>query len=119
MRDLAQAYPRIREEQAEVLAILPATAAPAAARIQDFPYPVLLDPEDRAHRQLGATDTQGRAAAAVYVTDPFGEIYSACREREGKNLPGLAEIFQCLEFINIQCPECEPPEWPLLKPDEF
>ena len=67
----------------------------------------------RIHQELGAADSQGREFAAVYVTDRFGEVFGAYRTRDGQPLPRLADIVSLLEFIGIQCPECEPPEWPV------
>jgi hypothetical protein len=34
------------------------------------------------------------------------------RTRDGQVLPKVAEILSWLEFVNSQCPECDPPEWP-------
>jgi len=71
------------------------------------------DDNGRVHRQLGALGSQGDDAAAVYVTDRFAEVFGAYRTSEGQPLPGIADILNWLEFINAQCPECEPPEWPI------
>jgi peroxiredoxin len=74
---------------------------------------VLSDGDGRIHREVGASDEQGHAAAAAYVIDRYGEIFAIYRTRDGQALPNAAEILNWLEFVNSQCPECEPPEWPV------
>lgn len=112
---LAGQYGQIRNEEAEVLVVLWTTREQAGQRKQQMPlpYPVLADEDGNLHRQLGATDSQGRVAPAVYITDRFGEVFASYRTRDQQPLPSLQEILNWLEFINAQCPECEPPEWPV------
>ncbi len=105
----------IQNEEAEVLAVLHATRDHAVALKQrlNLPYPVLADSDGRLHRGLGAIDSQGRDSAAVFVTDRFGEVFGIYRTAGGQPLPGIADVLDWLEFVNAQCPECEPPEWPV------
>jgi peroxiredoxin len=112
--DLASQYKQIQNEEAEVL-VVTGSPAEAAEKQEQFnlPYPILADDNGRIHHELGAADSQGREFAAVYVTDRFGEVFGAYRTRDGQSLPRLADIVNLLEFIGIQCPECEPPEWPV------
>lgn len=90
----------------------------AASRpAEDFPRgqgPLLLvlDEAARVHRQVGATDPDGKPAPAVFVTDRFREIFAAYLPGHGPALPSAQEIIEWLVFINLQCPECSPPEWP-------
>lgn len=114
MSDAANHYAEIKNEEAEVLAILPAErlAADAKQRLK-LPYPVLADGQGRIHRKLGAADAQGHECPAVYVTDRFGEVFGVYRTLDGQRLPSIADILNWLEFVNAQCPECEPPEWPI------
>lgn len=114
MSDTASQYADIRNEEAEVLAIMHMSrkqAAEAKERLK-LPYPVLADEDSRIHRELGGVDSQGRASAAVYVTDRFGEVFGVYRTSGGQLVPSIADILNWLEFVNAQCPECEPPEWP-------
>lgn len=104
-------YQEIRSLNAEVIAIVRSVEKGMAAE-QEPPYSVLVDEDGRVSRELGAVDTQQRNAAAVYVTDQFGEVFAGYRSAEGERLPEFSEILSRLEFISIQCPECEPPEWP-------
>jgi peroxiredoxin len=77
-----------------------------------LPFLVLLDDDGQIHRLYGAVDEHMKPSPVVYVTDRFGEIVSVYDVRSGENLPSIDEILKMLEFINHQCPECEPPEWP-------
>lgn len=113
--DLASRYAEIKNEEAEVLALfhdLPEKVAETKQRL-NLPFPVLADEDGQIHRKLGATDAQGHDSAAVYVTDRFGEVFGVYRTLEGHNIPGVNDILNWLEFVNAQCPECEPPEWPI------
>lgn len=114
LSDAAGRYGETKDEEAELLAVLHAPRDQAVAFKQrlNLPYPVLADPEGRLHRALGATDSQGHDSAAVYVTDRFGEVFGIYRTAGGEPLPGIADVLDWLEFVNAQCPECQPPEWP-------
>ncbi len=111
--DLAARGGAFRSEQARVLAII-AGAEADAARVQretGVPFPVLADSDGRVHSSLGAM-RNGAPAAALYVTDRFGEVFAAFRTAEGKALPDADDIVDWLGFVNRQCEECNPPEWP-------
>ena len=114
LSDAANRYREIKSEEAEVLAILHATFDQVNGCKQrlNLPYPVLADADGRLHRDLGAADSQGHDSAAVYVTDRFGEVFGVYRTTGGQPVPGIADVLDWLEFVNAQCPECEPPEWP-------
>ncbi|HSB75204.1 MAG TPA: hypothetical protein VLC12_06095, partial [Terriglobales bacterium] len=62
--------------------------------------------------KLGALDARGAPRLAVYITDRFGQVFAAFRTGLGEPAPGVDDILGWLEFINRQCPECFPPEWP-------
>lgn len=78
----------------------------------DSPILVLYDESHAVCRFSGATDENGRPIPLVYLTDRFGEIVSAYVAPSHTMPPSLEEILSTLEFVNHQCPECEPPEWP-------
>lgn len=111
---LARSYAEITAQEAQVLAVVACTREQARSLAAQFPFPVLLDPESRAHRALAGFDAHGRPAPAVYVTDRYGEVFAAFRAAEGRSLPDASEVLKWLEFVNIQCEECFPPEWPPL-----
>jgi peroxiredoxin len=112
---LAARYQEFRDQESEVLAIvhLSTVQADEVKQRSALPYPVLADVDGSIHQSVGAADAQGKDAAAVYVTDRFGEIFAIYRTVEGTRLPSDADILSWLEFINSQCPECEAPEWPV------
>jgi len=112
---IANSYTKIQEEQTEVLAIVQCSNE-KAARVKDearAKFPVLIDRDGRIHRLMGAQDRRGQAEMAVYVTDRFGEVFATFRESEKQAMPGVQEIREWLTFVNSQCPECSPPEWPV------
>jgi peroxiredoxin len=111
LQNLAAQHSQIKNEEAEVLVMRSRELAAEAKQLK-LPYPVLADEDGRIHRQVGAIDFEGHDAAALYVTDHFGEVFGVYRTHDGQPLPGVADILKWLEFVNSQCPECEPPEWP-------
>lgn len=108
-------YSEIKNQEAEVLLIvrpLQLTALTDHESLKHLPCAVLVDEDGSIHRRLGAVDAQGHDSAAIYVTDRHGEVFGVYRKSAGQSVPGIGEILSWLEFINSQCPECEPPEWP-------
>jgi peroxiredoxin len=75
-------------------------------------FEVLVDVDGSVHRSMGVEDQLGHLLPAVFVTDRFGEVFAAYKAGQGKSLPGVKEILGWIEFINRQCPECGPLEWP-------
>jgi peroxiredoxin len=110
---LCNQYAKIREEEGEVLAIVWAEHGAGLKEELKVTYPVLFAPDSSIHHEFGGVDQHGQPAAAVYVTDRYGEVFGVFRRRDGQPLPSVAEILSLLEFISIQCPECAPPEWPV------
>jgi len=115
LSEMTRRYGEFKNSEAEILVVAQLTSD-EALRMKErvgLPCPVLVDEDGRIHREVGASDSQENPAAAVYVTDRFEEIFGAYRTSEGEPLPTAAEVLNWLEFVNSQCPECEPPEWPL------
>ncbi len=118
LAEIAAEYARFLDEQTQVLAILQCTPE-KGARIKaetNLPFPLLVDEDGRIHRHTGAADNYGRPATAIYITDRFAEVFAVYRATEGQTMPDVREIVTWLAFINSQCPECGPPEWPV-QPD--
>lgn len=113
--DATRHYEEIKNQEAEILAIVAPLREDAESpqKQSKVPYPMLIDESGSIHRQLGAVDSEGHDVAAVYVTDRFGEVFGAYRKAAGQALPDIGDILRWLEFVNAQCPECEPPEWPV------
>lgn len=89
-----------------------AAASHAASSHSTTPHVIALDPDGRIHRLLGASDSAGNLVPTIYITDRFGEVFAAFHDPNPAALPSTEEIMQWLEFINQQCEECSPPEWP-------
>ena len=72
--------------------------------------------------QVGPWDyKQGRDRAAfeatIFVADRWGAIFRTRNIEKAQDLPAEAEIRDWLEFIELQCEECFPSEWPLREDD--
>lgn len=101
------------EQDTTVVAVVP--YGPEESEHQTFMSSPILVLHDRAHtvyRLSGATDENGCPIPLVYLTDRFGEIVSTYAAPGYAMPPSIEEILSTLEFVNHQCPECEPPEWP-------
>jgi peroxiredoxin len=134
---LARDHPSLENLEAHVIAILTAFPFPATARnlftwnITDFPRPassttrrslparstpwpfdVAVDSDGVLYRMLGARDARGAGGMAIYVTDRWAEVKFACRTLQGDPLPGAQDILEWLAFVDHECPECFPSEWP-------
>lgn len=68
------------------------------------------DVEAIAHREVGAVDASIKFVQGCYITDRFGEVKTALHE-----IPAVSEMLRWLDYINSECPECEPPEWPVIE----
>ena len=115
LRELASRYEEYRQLNAEILAIMN-TDLRHLSRFQrelQLPFPLLSD------RGAAVFDSyaEGRGVAdpmfGVFIADRWGALFSKTVDSEMKDLPGETEIRDWLSFIEIQCPECFPPEpWP-------
>lgn len=115
LSEVATRYRDFKNWDAEILVVVqlaPEQAAQMTNRLK-LPFPLLLDEDGRTHRDFGASNSQGQPATAVYITDRYGEVFGLYRTGEGQPIPGAEEILNWVEFVGSQCPECEPPEWPL------
>jgi peroxiredoxin len=114
LAEIAADYGRFLDEQTQVLAIMQCPQGKAARLKQqaNLPFPLLVDEDGRIHRFTSAADNFGHLATAIYITDRFGEAFAVYRAAEGQPMPDLQKIVTWLAFINSQCPECSPPEWP-------
>ncbi len=63
-----------------------------------------------AHKEIGGAEASVKFVQGCYVTDRFGEVYTALHE-----IPPVSEMLRWLDYINNECPECEPSEWPPLE----
>ena len=104
---LAAARTDIEAEDGKVLAV--ATGDPIMS--WRWPFPLLLDSDGRLHQRVGAVDDAGHPAPALFITDHYREIYGAMRPNEATWPATAKDVIEWLVFVNIQCPECNVPEW--------
>ncbi len=115
LSELWTRYSEINEEYAVMIVVVQGRKDEVLhfAQAVSPPFPVLFDEYGHVHCDFGAADSHGRPAPALYITDRYGEVFGAYRTAAGQPLPTVKEVLNWLEFVNSQCPECEPPEWPL------
>jgi peroxiredoxin len=111
IRDLAAQYSRIREEQTEVLLIVPAARLGEPEASIQLPFPLLVDRNRQVHAEYGL-ERKADSIPAIFIADRFGELVASYVGSEIANATS-ASILKWLQFMNSRCPECEPPEWPL------
>ncbi len=117
LKELAGAYREVIGQEAEVLAVLPASPGEAGRLKHELsiPFPVLADEGGGVFQRYGAVDSNDRPSAAVIIADRFGEIYAFSVATAEHRLMTVREIIDFFNFIGIQCPECGAPEWPETK----
>jgi len=103
----------LKENNSRVLVIvLQEKESQSEASAPQLPRLVAIDSGGQIHRMLGATDASGNPVPTIYITDRFSEVFAAFQDPNPAALPDAEEIIRWLEFINQQCEECSPPEWP-------
>ena len=112
-------------QEAVIIAVLPEARSEAETSVAnhaamshsaanpDTHVVVLHDDSLSAYRLSGGVDRHGELIPLLYLTDRFGEIASAYSAQSEAAPPAIDEILRTLDFLNQQCPECEPPEWPM------
>jgi hypothetical protein len=105
---MAEADADVRRHDGHIIAVLPAASPKAGA----WPFDVVVDLGGALHRKFAAGDTSRDPGLAVYITDRWGEVMFVCRTSEGDPAPEAAGLLDWLRFVDQQCPECFPSEWP-------
>ena len=117
--ELSAGYRDYQRLEAEVLAISQAEVETLRRLAHDLglPFPVLSDRDGRVfdayfvgHERAAKADPHD---VGVFVADRWGSIFTTKIAGRGHAMPDESEIREWLEFIEIQCEECFPPEWPL------
>jgi len=113
LSEMAQRSREFSEQETRVVAILVRSReVRSVPTSDDSPILELYDETMNVHLLSGATDENVCPVPLVYVTDRFGEIVATYSAPDHALPPKVDEILRTLEFVNHQCPECEPPEWP-------
>jgi hypothetical protein len=105
---MAAAYPDVKRHDGHVIAVLTGSS-PEAVR---WPFDVVVDPGGAFHRKFASDDGRGEPGLAVYITDRWGEVVFVCRTMRGDPVPSATDLLDWLRFVDQQCPECFPSEWP-------
>ncbi|MFA5038155.1 MAG: redoxin domain-containing protein [Candidatus Omnitrophota bacterium] len=104
---LDEASAAFRQENAEIAVITPLSMA----AIQEFHkknrlgFPLLCDEGGEVTAKFLAL-AAGEKAAALFITDRYGEIYFRYLAAQNSDLPPFEDITKSLNFIESQCPEC-------------
>lgn len=119
LQEIAEHYAEYQEKEAEVLAISTDRIDRLRQLAQNLrlPFPVLSD-KDGSVTDLYLKNTDqvaGKASfeAAIFIADRWGEIFAHSKAASDHDLLEEAEIRAWLEFIELQCEECFPAEWPM------
>ena len=109
LAQLVAARADLRLEDGEVIAI--ATGSPSRWR-EPWPFdvPLLFDTDASLHRRVAAIDERGQPRTGLYLTDRYREIFAVLHPGEGRWPASAHDVVEWLTFMNIQCPECNPPE---------
>lgn len=108
--ELEQGRAAIEEEEGRVL-VVRATNEHSDTNDWRWSFPLMLDADALFHTRVGAVDSHGEATTSLYITDRYREIYAATRPSQSNWPATVDDVLQWLTFVNIQCPECNPPEW--------
>ena len=115
LRELAQSYEEYRQLNAEILAIV-SSDLQDLSKLQhelQLPFPLLSDPGAAVFASYEEWRGSVRPAFGVFIADRWGALFMRTVGSDTERLPGDSEIRGWLSFIEIQCPECFPPEpWP-------
>lgn len=114
LQDLGDNAPALKEQNTRVL-VITTTAGEAPPKIKVIAADLFISASAASSevlRTLGAADAAGNPVSTIYVTDRFGEVFAVFQRSGAELLPSADEIIRWLEFINFQCEECSPPEWP-------
>jgi peroxiredoxin len=108
---VAQRYSDYREFNAEVLVI----SGQASEQLTPFPFgalpfPVLVDNDGELRRKCLGSEQEFQAVALI--ADRWGEVYGRLILQPDRAAADEEELRKWLQFVDLQCEECFPPEWP-------
>ncbi len=112
LRQLAQNYEEYRQLNAEILAIA-SSDVQGLSKLQhevQLPFPLLSDPSGAVFASYDQWGEGPRPMFGVFIADRWGALFTKTVGSDPERLPGDSEIRGWLSFIEIQCPECFPPE---------
>jgi peroxiredoxin len=117
LREIAEQYGEYEQKEAEELAISTDKLGHLRQLAQDLalPFPVLCDSDGKVtglYLKLPEHITGNAIDLAIVIADRWGAVFSTKSIKIDHELPVEAEVREWLEFIELQCEECFPSEWP-------
>jgi peroxiredoxin len=119
LRQIVEHYGEYKEKETEVLVVSTDEVDRLRRLAQDLalPFPLLSDSDGSVtnlYLKQSEQVQKGRAfEAAIFVADRWGAIFTCKIIENDHELPAEVEIRDWLEFIELQCEECFPSEWPM------
>ena len=112
LQELTGNYDEYRELNTEVLAIVEGDVKEPHKLQQELPvpFPLLFDSNREVFSLYARKTADQRLSFGVFITDRWGALFTKILGTDPKRLPTESEIRGWLSFIEIQCPECFPPE---------
>ena len=112
LQELTGHYDEYRELNTEVLAIASGDVKEPHQLQQDLPvpFPLLFDSNREVFALYAGKTANQPSSFGVFITDRWGALFTKIVSTDPKRLTTDSEIRGWLSFIQIQCPECYPPE---------
>lgn len=113
LSEIAVHYGDYREREADVLAIstVEITSLRLLADELALPFPLLSDGDGRVSRRYLNDVENILPQAAIFIADRWGEIFAQEISEADDDMIAESDIREWLDFIEMQCEECFPPEW--------
>jgi len=113
--ELAADYAQYRAAETEILAIVADGGDALAGEVSALPFPVLRDRDCRVRVLLlgtHAADPPAPLSTGLLVCGRYGYVYCKLRALDADYLLDRAQLLSWLEAMEMQCPECRPPQKP-------
>ncbi len=111
LRELADNYHVYRELETEIIAVSPQSISDLQSKTgtMGLPFPVLSDEQGQV-RRVYLESQASRLIGGIFVTDRFGALRAQILAQGEADLPNQQTILDWLNLIEMECPECGPPE---------
>lgn len=109
---LAQRQAEITERETVTIAFIASNRNEGlrACQRRGWPFLAAADPDGAVTNRLGIAPGE---TAAVCITDRWGEVFFLSEVPGGGETTYVDELLRWLDFVEYQCPECFPSEWPI------
>jgi hypothetical protein len=105
LQSLSEKSEEVQRQETRVIVVVGSEQLPTVLALS----PALVTAVDDSGVML---DVAAVIGTTIYITDKFREVFHVYRVGEGEMLPTAKDILSWVEFVEMQCPECHPPEWP-------